>query len=233
LVTDDSKPYKRKILCPDYKGNRKHDDSVFFERYLESMKYVDDFIKKLHLPMMKLEGYESDDLMAFAIQQCNQSFDEFVLGTNDSDIYALLNEKSPRIIIDRGKRGVYTSKEFFNDYSGISLDDWIKVGSLAGTHNAVPQAVPRCGIPTAIKIIKDQTKWDNAYSKYKDQIEMNVRLIKLPFDNEIDKNLLQFTRCEFKVNNVLSFLENTYGIQATMSMELALQKLSDYVNVMS
>jgi 5'-3' exonuclease len=181
--------------------------------------------------LIKQKGYEADDFMYFIVNKYADTFDEIIMASSDSDLHTLLS-MSPGISIDKNKGIKYTYMDFKRDYQGISTDDWVKICALSGTHNAVPQAVPRCGEKTAIKIFLNKEKWDAAYAEHKEQIDLNEKLIRLPFDENIDGSLIQFNTMDFRVGNILGFLKRTYNIDATMGIEMALQKLSSHINVM-
>lgn len=231
-IVDDYSPYKRKLLCPEYKGdrakNRKDDDPMFL-RFKESKPYCEDFLKRTGVPLIKDVGYEADDWMGFFVEKLSHRFDSIILVSNDSDLVQLL--KFENVVLEKGKKGVYTINEFKQDYPGLPLEWWGRIGALAGTHNAVPQLLPKTREKTALKIVLDENKWNDIYLQYKDQIEKNLQLIHLPFDDELDEALLQLTTPDFRVNNIIGFLERQYGIDVRMSIELALQRLASSTNV--
>ena len=107
-----------------------------------------------------------------------------------------------------------------------------KVGALAGTHNGVPQLLSKTGEVKALKIIRNPELWNEVYTINGERVDTNRRLIELPFDKEIiDLNIFILPQPKFKVTNTLSFLERHYGIEATYSIEMALQRLSACINV--
>lgn len=231
-VVTDARPYKRQLLYPEYKSNRekkKDPNDPTFQRFSESRIYCEDFLKRIELPLIKVQGYEADDIMAHFIQKLHDRFENIILVTNDSDMVQML--KFDNVILEKGKRGKYTITDFNRDYDCLTPESWWKIGAIAGTHNAVPQLIPKVREKTAMKIIRDQNRWDSIYSDYKEKIDLHRKLIELPFDDEIPEDILQLHKPDFRVNNIIGFLERVYNFQMRMSIELALQHLSASTNV--
>jgi 5'-3' exonuclease len=227
LIMDDTRPYKRAELFPEYKGDRKVKDDDFLKNFQETKTYCNDFLQRTKIPVIKVLGYEADDLETLAVEKYHNSFDEIVIITNDSDAYQLL--KYENVVIDKGKSGIYTKADYDKEYD-LPLEDWWKIGALAGTHNAVPQLLPRCGEKTALKIIKNSIKWNEVYTTNKEGVDIRRRLIELPFDREVDDTIFELKQPQFRAQNVLHYLNTKYGINATVTMEIAMQRLSTHIN---
>lgn len=192
VVCKDSKPYVRKEIYSEYKGNRKQDE-IFVMKLAESKKWVDQFLNIMNFKDEEIKGYEADDLIAQYCKSYSILFDKIVIKSNDDDLFQLLKNK---IILDRGKKGIYTLDNFTSQY-GIHPLKWIDVIALAGSHNNV-EGIRRVGPKTALKIVKDKDLFDGYYEDYRDMIERNRNLIRLPYKKLPIKALTNINKVNVK-----------------------------------
>lgn len=225
VVATDAPPYVRKAEFDGYKGDRKKNrdpDDPLLMKAAQSMPIAKDFIEHLDIPFWEAEGFEYDDLCAWAAQQYHHRFDRVVAMTNDSDLYQLFDIDN--FTVYRGsEKGLYGRAEFVKEYGDLSRDDWINVLCMTGTHNAVP-GIDGVGPKTALKAIKDPVVMRNIVDKHGKVLERNRPLVTLPhakFKAMPDHRLRKHV---FELRDFVRFC-NRYEIQVTARMVEALTDL--------
>lgn len=208
IACKDSPPYIRKELFPDYKANRPKNDEVFFMKMTQTKSFIDEFLYLSGIQLEEHQGFEADDIVAKSCELYNFKFNKIYVKSNDDDLYQLLRFKNITLLRNKGSK--YTYDDFINEYDITPLD-WIKVNALRGSHNNIP-GIKGVGIKTALKIVKDIDLWDKYYADYEQMIELNKKLIKLPYGNlSIPIKKLSYNRME-----LIKFLRNT-GIRISIT----------------
>lgn len=84
-----------------YKANRPKTDSEL----IDQLDYVDEVLKALNIPVLKVEGYEADDLLGIIATRASKDIHGPVslthILTGDRDLYQLVNDKI-HVIMPRG-----------------------------------------------------------------------------------------------------------------------------------
>jgi DNA polymerase-1 len=180
VVATDSPPYVRRTQFDGYKGDRKQrpDDDPMLLKGAQSMKLIRELLALLNVPLWALDGFEYDDLCAWAVRTLSPRFDRVVAMTNDSDLFQLFDVDN--FAVHRGAaKGVYGRKEFVAEYGDISAAQWVDVLSMTGTHNAVP-GIGGIGPKTAMRALHDPALLRDIMSKHAATIKRNRALITLP-----------------------------------------------------
>lgn len=217
IVCGDFPPYKRKLIFPEYKHKVYKKDDGTLDYYVESKKYCMEFLERLGLPLFVVEGYECDDLVADIINK-NQD-KEFVIVSNDDDLFQLLNEK---VSLFRKKK-LYKVNDFKREYNVPPLQ-WSIIKAMSGGHNNIKPIYKGLGTKTAIKIFNDPVKWEEFLEGHRDKFIKNLSLVKLPFDNNIPS--YEFKKASFNERDVINWLMREFGIKITGAMEEALAKIA-------
>ena len=110
-------------------------DEVTKKRYIESVNYCRDFIERSKIPFVEYDGYEADDIIALFCEKYHERFHCIIIVSNDSDLYQLFKYGESKIILDRGRQGIFQYQQYYAKYGNLPYDDFWKVGALAGTHN--------------------------------------------------------------------------------------------------
>ena len=216
LVCQDSPPYLRKQLYPQYKNNRKKiSENSFKQQIVDGFRLAEEFLNVANVPVWNVKGLEADDLIAHYIRTHHAQYDKIYVLSNDDDLNQLLHYKN-LVLLRKNKE--YTYDSFITDYPTIQPEDWILVTALSGTHNGI-QGLSRVGVKTAIKYLNDDTKLEKVYDENRELIETNYLLIELPFPQLRVTSLTIPTleRPSMKETAMSAYLER-YGIRYTNSM---------------
>jgi DNA polymerase I len=186
----DSKRSLRKRIYPEYKNNRRKDDKTEEEKELYQIAYDQfDELKEKVLPKMgfmnnyQVSGLEADDLIAIIARKKKLKGKYKVIVSTDQDLFQLLSNRTT-IYNPRTKIGM-NDYNFTNIYGLIDPLSWIRVKAIAGCASDNIKGIEKVGEKTAIKYInEDLNKKSKAYKsirKGKDIIELNKKLVSLPF----------------------------------------------------
>jgi 5'-3' exonuclease len=97
-VCCDCGPLLRAAWYPEYKANRdeKPNDAI------DSLRAIEQQVQSWKTPLLKIRGYEADDLIAGLVEQA--WLDEVRIVSSDKDLYQLITD-SVRLITTRGEVG--------------------------------------------------------------------------------------------------------------------------------
>lgn len=214
IVCSDGPPYLRSERFPEYKARRRNRerDPEEEKKKRTGRRLVLDFIELANIPFWEEKGLEADDLIAAACDLYHKEFDRIIIVSNDDDLCQLFKYKNVYLKPKKGLRGI---KDFEEEYPAISLEDWLKILAMAGTHNDLP-GIKGVGIKTALKKIKDKKEYKKFYKENKKLLDLFYELIKLPYHNDLDPpppNCLGFSN-----RSLIMFLAGL-GIKYTHSMQ--------------
>lgn len=225
VVATDAPPYLRKAQFAEYKGDRKRKDpdDPMLMKAAQSMPIAKDLLDVIDVPFWSLDGFEYDDLCAWAAAQYAHRFDRVVAMTNDSDLYQLFD--LPNFVVYKGsEKGLYGRAEFVAEHGELSRDQWVEVLSMTGTHNCVP-GIEGVGPKTALKAIKDAVLMRKLLGAHEETIVRNRDLIRLPHPRFPSDPGMRLRRHTVDLRDFMRFC-NRYEIQVTQRMVEALTDLS-------
>src|ERR671918_2620456 len=81
-----------------YKAGRAETPDLFRQQ----LPLIRDVLESLRIPMVELEGYEADDLLATLTKHCSAEGSEVVIVTGDRDILQLIRAAFPLSLTSRG-----------------------------------------------------------------------------------------------------------------------------------
>lgn len=226
VIADDTKPYFRAELFPDYKGDRSSSRTgatAEVRRYVaEAKAQIWEVLKQVGAGITRIPGYEADDVIAAACQPFS-GVGQYVIASNDSDLYQCL--KPSGIVGLCRKAGLYSYDDFRKDFPGIQPRDWPRVLALAGSHNGVP-GIPGVGLKTAAKLVMQQATTRYVQHKYHVSVEdqrLRQRLATYPW-----RGLPQIAGSQIKYNrrHITAWLNHRFGIEFAPYMHTAFDLLS-------
>lgn len=186
VICKDKKPYVRSKQFPDYKQNRNRSDEE--KKELDTrMQDTDLYLMRLFLlsniPVWFMDGFEADDLIAYLVLQHHSRYKKIVVFSNDGDLEQLsFSVRTNKLFFRKVTKSGYMlegRKEVIGKYgSKFSLDDFLLLHSMAGTHNDVP-GIRGIGFKTALRFIHTE-KRKVLYENNKELIERNKELIRIP-----------------------------------------------------
>jgi DNA polymerase I len=154
---DVGKKTKRHEKFADYKVQRQAmpDDLV------SQIKLIHELLKSYNIPVLQLEGYEADDVMATLA---------FKYASKDTDVVIVTEDKDMGQLVDRGPVKVYSARQGkvlhqadIEEKFGVRPDQIVDYIALAGdTSDNIP-GVAGVGEVTACKLLKEFGTLENIY----------------------------------------------------------------------
>lgn len=141
VVCQDSKPYIRSEIYPEYKSNRKGNDDpgkarMFRQAFYQIVKFMD----LAGIEYVGQPGLEADDIMAILAKKYHKDYTHVLLGSSDSDLNQLLDITNLTLL--KGKPAAltpYNHISFTSEYPELdSARLWHRVEALTGGHNGLP-----------------------------------------------------------------------------------------------
>ena len=217
--TWDSKSSDRAKLDPQYKMKRKSKrDKLEPEvreklaiAYKQHTKTQEEMIPALGFNnSFCVEGLEADDLIA-SITANNIGDNEFIILSQDNDLYQLLNERVSML-----SRGNLITYQTFKAKYGIEPSSWAMGKAIGGCDNDNVigiQGASDCKNPKskALSYIKGELTKGKIYDKItapegREMIKRNLPLVRLPFEGTPDIKLKPETYFYHKFKSVFSDL---------------------------
>ncbi len=160
-------PTFRHEAHPQYKANRTKAPDVLREQ----MGLVREVIETLRLPILDLQGYEADDIIAtLATRAAAESLDVLIV-TGDRDSYQLVED--PFIKVVYNKRGVSDYAIYdeagIKERTGVAPTDYVQYAALRGDTSDNLPGVPGVGEKTAAKLINTYGSIDGIYEHVAEQ----------------------------------------------------------------
>ncbi len=147
---DKGVPQFRVDKYSEYKAGRAATPDLFRQQ----LPLIREVLACLRIPMIELEGYEADDLLATLTKHCEGKGCEVVLVTGDRDILQLVREGVVVIMTRRGISDVirYDAPTVLERY-GVTPEKWIDFVALKGESSDNLPGVPGVGDKTAAQLI--------------------------------------------------------------------------------
>lgn len=223
LVCADTRPYIRKQMFSDYKGNRsknrtQEEKEEFYATLAYNLEKSREFFGLLEVPVWGIKGLEADDLIAHAVELFGKDYERTVILSNDKDLYQLLDKGNLWLHKDKKLYG----KEHFQEQYGLRPHQWTDYVAMVGSHNDVP-GIKGVGPKTATAALKDSNLMVKMMEKHGEIIERNRRLIRLPLREGPTVRKPTLSVPSFDLRTMAVFLDSL-GIQLTTRMREALEE---------
>ena len=174
VIFDVARKTFRNEIYEDYKGNRSDPP----EDLIPQFSIIRDATKAIGLPVVEMEGFEADDLIATYSTIAKNIKKKVIIISSDKDLMQLVDDDI--ILFDPMKQFWINQEQVFQKF-GVYPDRVIDVQSLAGDSSDNIPGVPGIGIKTAAELIN---QFDNL-----DQLLTRASEIK---QNKKRENLIQF-----------------------------------------
>ena len=147
---DKGAPQFRLDRYAEYKAGRAETPDTFRQQ----LPLIREVLKSLRIPMVELEGYEADDLLATLTKHLRQEGNEVVIVTGDRDILQLVGGGVSVIMTRRGISDVirYDNAMVLERY-GVTPEQWTDFVALKGESSDNLPGVPGVGDKTAAQLI--------------------------------------------------------------------------------
>jgi len=147
---DKGAPQFRLERYAQYKAGRAQTPDLFRQQ----LPLIREVIETLRIPMIELEGYEADDLLATLTKHAREEACEVIIVTGDRDILQLVRDGVAVIMTRRGISDVirYDRPAVIERY-GVTPEQWIDFVALKGESADNLPGVPGIGDKTAAQLI--------------------------------------------------------------------------------
>ena len=194
---DRGAPQFRLDRYAEYKAGRAETPDLFKQQ----LPLIREVLESLRIPMVELEGYEADDLLATLTKHAREKGCEVIIVTGDRDILQLVRDGVSVIMTRRGISDVirYDGPTVRERY-GVAPEKWIDFVALKGEASDNLPGVPGVGDKTAAQLINKYgdveqviahadeltPKLRDAIKKHADQVRINKELGRLLDDVRFD-----------------------------------------------
>ena len=183
----------RHDMYSDYKATR----PPMPEDLPGQIKRIDQIIEALNIPVVRMAGYEADDLIGTLATRGRQDGYEVFICSKDKDLEQIIDDGIKMCDL---QKGVVTDKSALLEKKGITPKQVVDVLALMGdTSDNVP-GVPKVGPKTAIKWIQEYGSLDSLIEHKDDikgkvgenlrdnieQLELSRKLVTIDCDVDID-----------------------------------------------
>lgn len=151
---------RRLALYPQYKAGRKPPPPDFYAQ----IPILHELLEAFNWPLLELDDYEADDIMAALALQAGKKNIETMLITSDMDLLQVVNDHTKVYALKKGFSNIdeYQPKSFTEKY-GIRVDQFLDLKSLKGDSSDNIPGVPGVGEKTALELLKQYETLDGVY----------------------------------------------------------------------
>jgi DNA polymerase I len=188
----------------EYKAGRAEAPDTFRQQ----LPLIREVLGSLRIPMVEIEGYEADDILATLTKHCREDGDEVVIVTGDRDILQLVCDGVSVIMTRRGISDVvrYDNAAVRERY-GVTPEQWTDFVALKGETSDNLPGIPGIGDKTAAQLINKYgdieqviahageltPKIRDAIKERSNQVRVNKELGRLLDDVPFDMDLRNLT----------------------------------------
>lgn len=205
IIYDSREPTFRHHIYKEYKATR----DKMPEELVEQLPRLDEILEVLNLPKLILPGYEADDLAGTVSKRGAQRGYEVYLVTGDKDFFQLVGD---HVFVYNPKQGLddvlLFDRKGVEETFGVPPEKVVDVLALAGdTSDNIP-GVPKIGIKTALRLVKQYgsveevlNRWEEVGGKigenlrdYREQalLSKNLVTIRTEAPIEVDPDALEY-----------------------------------------
>jgi DNA polymerase I len=218
LVARDTKEGSfRKEVYADYKAHRTEPPDELIPQFA----LVDELVRSLKLPEVKIARYEADDIIGTVAVQWKKEFDEILIASGDKDLMQFVD--GPVKMLDTMKEVIY-AREDVKDKMGVYPEQIVDYLSLIGDSSDNIPGVDGIGPKGAQTLIEEFGTLENILNNV-DKIKNKRCLTALQANREmavLSKELVKIVtdlRLEFAPH------ETAYKLRLTPELESFLEKV--------
>ena len=161
---------RRKEFYPQYKANRKEAP----QDLLAQLPVAIEWLEKMGLPTLSLQGYEADDCIATLATLAKKDGYETQIISHDKDLYQLISEGI--YIFDYAKKQAITQKECYEKF-GVLPNDFIMYQSIVGDSSDNVPGIKGIGPKGAQSILTHFKSLESLYENIEKDYENIVSLL--------------------------------------------------------
>ena len=214
VVFDKSEKTFRNALYDQYKAHRPPPP----EDLVPQFALVRDATRAFGVPVIELEGYEADDLIATYAVQVGNAGGEVVIVSSDKDLMQLVNEQV--CLLDPVKNARICRAEVIEKF-GLGPEKVVEIQALAGDSVDNVPGAPGIGIKTAAQLLTEygdldtlleraheikQPKRRETLMTHADQVRLSRELVRLATDAPVPLPVAELAVREFDAAVLGAFL---------------------------
>ncbi|TNF49756.1 DNA polymerase I [bacterium] len=146
IILDSKGPTARHEKYPDYKANR----PPMPDELAVQLPRIEQLISAFHIPAIRKEGVEADDIIATLVHHYAEDVDSTVIVSSDKDLMQLV---SPRVRMLDTMKDLWVGEEEVREKFGVDPEQVRYVLALAGDSSDNIPGVSGVGLKTAEKLI--------------------------------------------------------------------------------
>jgi len=181
----------RNKIYEGYKANRKEIPSELIPQF----SIIREITKSIGLPIIEMNMYEADDIIATYVNECKQSGDVCRIVSSDKDLMQLIDDDKNIFIYDTMKNQILHENDVFKKFC-VLPKQVTDIQSLIGDSTDNIPGVSGIGPKTAADLISKFQTLENIY--------LNLNIIK----NERIRNLLILNKDNAIISKQLATLKN-------------------------
>ena len=156
----------RRSIYPDYKANRKRDDT--YQIFKNHLKDVEKLLSYFPSKMISVDGAEADDIMYGLSTYFADNGEDVLIITGDRDIAQLVNYS------DKIRVYAPTLRMFREKQPNLILEK-----AIVGDPSDNIPGIPRVGIKTFEKALKDRNVWNSKIEPNRDIVDKFIQIVDL------------------------------------------------------
>lgn len=200
LIAKDTKEGSfRREIYPEYKAHRSEPPDELIPQFA----LVDELIKALAIPEIKMARYEADDVIGSVATQWKKEFDEILIASGDKDLMQFVD--GPVKMLDTMKEIIYEREEV-KDKMGVYPEQIVDYLSLIGDSSDNIPGVPGIGPKGAQNLLEEyqnlevvlenvanikNKRCQTALMEHKDKALLSKELAKIVVDLKLELNFGQ------------------------------------------
>ena len=186
VAFDLAAPTFRDEILPDYKAGRSATPDILLPQF----DMIRDFLRDLAIPVLEIEGFEADDVLATLATRARDRQADVIVVTGDRDCFQLVEDPHVKVLYNR--RGV-------SDYSlydeagilertGVGPELYPVLASLRGDPSDNLPGVPGVGEKTAAKLVNAYGDLDTLFA-HLDELSPKLRSNLAEHEAQVRANL--------------------------------------------
>lgn len=180
----------RRSIFPDYKANRKHDDT--YQIFKDHLGDVETLLSYFPSKMISVDGAEADDVMYGLATYFADNGEDVMVITGDRDIAQLVNYS------DKIKVYSPTLRIFREKQPNLILEK-----AIVGDPSDNIPGIPRVGIKTFQKALEDKLLWETKIESNREIVNKFIKIVDLSKApaNLKEEAIIQFNSKDFSEFN--------------------------------
>lgn len=157
------KELKRREIYPSYKENR----DEMPQELVSQLEYVDKILNYHRIPIVKIDSYEADDVMASIAKKFSKE-NEIIIITGDKDLSQLVDENVTIALLGKANLEssykILSNREDVLEYIDVYPEQIVDLFALMGDSSDGIPGIKGIGPKSAVKLLNEYNNLDNIYT---------------------------------------------------------------------